>query len=196
MIPRHRWLAVIAAAVVAGTVAGYWADTGRDSPASRRDSPPTVTPLSVGDPLPPGLALTLTDGTVLPLARFHGRPLLINVWASWCAPCVEEMPELAAFSRQQEDNGTAVIGLALDTPEAVAAFLDRLPVPYPIAIASPGPADASVLLGNERGLLPYTVLIGPDGRVIRQKLGPFASGEIARWARFPADRAVSIPPRI
>ena len=138
--------------------------------------------MSEGDRLPDDLVLTALDGAPMPLGAFRGRPLLVNVWASWCGPCVEEMPELAAFYREQGDNGIQVIGLALDTPEAVADFLTRIPVHYPIAIDQPGPTDASVALGNERGLLPYTVLIDADGVVIKRKLGPFKHGEIAGWA--------------
>ena len=122
------------------------------------------------------------NGRVQTFAAYRGKPLVINVWASWCAPCVEEMPELAAFASEQGDNGIQVIGLALDSPEAVHAFLQRIPVPYPIAIEPPGPADSSVALGNARGLLPYTVLIDAQGRLRKRKLGPFAHGEIAGWA--------------
>ena len=102
-------------------------------------------------------ALILPDVAEQPLdlrARFAGRPLLINVWASWCAPCVEEMPELARFAEAQGDNGVQVLGIALDAPDDVRAFLLRVPVDYPIVVETPGPGDASVQLGNTQGLLP------------------------------------------
>ena len=72
--------------------------------------------------------------------------------------------------------------LALDTAEGVQDFLRRVPVDYPIVLETPGPADASVRLGNTQGLLPYTVLVDAQGRIVRQKLGPFAKGEIEGWA--------------
>ena len=75
-----------------------------------------------------------------------------------------------------------VVGLALDTPENIRGFLRRVPVDYPILVDTPGPADASVWLGNRKGVLPYSVLIGADGRVIKQKVGPFAPREIDGWA--------------
>ena len=96
--------------------------------------------LQVGDQLP---ALTLPDLAGQPLVlrdRFAGRPLLINVWASWCAPCVEEMPELARFAGAQGDNGVQVLGLALDTTDDVRGFLQQVPVDYPIVIETPGRA--------------------------------------------------------
>ncbi len=115
--------------------------------------------------------------------RFAGRPLLINVWASWCAPCVEEMPELARFAHTQGSEGVQVLGLALDTPEDVRRFLQQVPVDYPIVIETPGPRDASVQLGNTQGLLPYSVLFDAQGRLQKTKLGPFAHGEIDSWVK-------------
>ena len=95
---------------------------------------------------------------------YAGRPLLINVWASWCGPCIEEMPELERFTRSQGRDGTQVVGLALDTPANIREFLERVPVTYPILVDSPGPDDASVWLGNRKGVLPYTVLVNAEGR--------------------------------
>ncbi|WP_425521181.1 TlpA family protein disulfide reductase, partial [Xanthomonas translucens] len=77
------------------------------------------------------------------------------------------------------------LGIALDRPEDVRAFLQRIPIAYPIALETPGPADASVRLGDTQGLLPYSVLIDANGRIVRQKLGPFAPGEAERWAQLP-----------
>ena len=180
---RGQWALLVALAAAAGLGAGLW-HGGHFAATSPAPDLPGQPPrgLVEGDLLPKDLVLTALDGSPLPLSALRGRPLLINVWASWCGPCVEEMPELAAFASQQDDNGVQVIGLALDSPEAVQAFLQRVPVPYPIAIEPPGPGDSSVLLGNARGLLPYTVLIDAQGRLRKRKLGPFAPGEIAGWA--------------
>jgi thiol-disulfide isomerase/thioredoxin len=143
--------------------------------------PAGVTPAGIGDPMPP-IALPGLDGKIVDLAaNYPGRRLLINVWASWCGPCIEEMPELERFAASQANDGVQVIGLALDTPEGVRDFLSRVPVSYPIVLDAPGPADASVWLGNAKGVLPYTVLVGADGRIVRQKVGPFQHGEISGW---------------
>ena len=132
----------------------------------------------------PSVVLPDLDGAPVALPQaYAGRPLLINFWASWCGPCIEEMPELDRFAASQAPNGTQVVGIALDRPEDVRAFLRHTAVAYPILIDTPGPGDSSVQLGNPKGVLPYTALIGADGRLQKQKIGPFAVGEIDGWAR-------------
>lgn len=131
----------------------------------------------------PVLELPTLDGARVALpGDFAGRPLLVNVWASWCGPCIEEMPELERFAAAQGGGGIQVVGIALDDAAAVRAFLERIPVRYPILLDTPGPADAGVQLGNPKGVLPYSVLVSADGRLLKQRIGPFAHGEITRWA--------------
>ncbi|MBN8224564.1 MAG: TlpA family protein disulfide reductase [Xanthomonadales bacterium] len=193
--PALRLLAVAAVAGGLGILASHWfgnpwlrTDTGQQAlqaiaEATAPQPPPGVHPARPGDPLPeirlPGL-----DGNIVDLAAIApDRPLLVNVWASWCGPCLDEMPELQRYARSQGADGVQVVGLALDSAEGVRGFLARTPVDYPILLDTPGPADASVRLGNLRGLLPYSVLVDARGTVVRQKLGPFAPGEIEDWAR-------------
>ena len=92
------------------------------------------------------------------------------------------MPELDRYARSQGEDGVRVLGLALDDPQAVRAFLQRIGVDYPQTIDSPGPTDAGVRLGNPRGVLPYSILVDAQGRLLKQKIGPFEHGEIDGWA--------------
>ncbi len=184
--PRLLAVAAIAAALGVAAAQVWWRTpaTAPSVPAAGSAAPAGVAAARPGDPAPALRLPTLDDGS-LTLAQFRGRPLLVNVWASWCEPCVREMPELDRLARAQPADGLQVLGIALDRPEDVRAFLQRVPIGYPIALETPGPADASVRLGDTQGLLPYSVLIDANGRIVRQKLGPFAAGEAERWARLP-----------
>lgn len=191
-----RILLVAVAAGALGVLASLWwggspllrTDTGQRAlqtamEASTPEPPPGVKPARPSEPMPV-IALPDLQGRTQSLPRtYAGRPLLINVWASWCGPCIEEMPELDRYARAQGPTGVQVIGLALDTPENIRQFLGRVPVAYPILVDTPGPADASVWLGNRKGVLPYSVLVGADGKILKQKIGPFAPGEIDGWAK-------------
>lgn len=153
--------------------------------------------LSANAPAPPtGVAVAQRGERVAPLsvrrldggrlalpADFAGRPVLVNVWASWCGPCIEEMPELQRFAASQGPAGVQVLGIALDEEANVREFLRKIPVSYPIALDAPGPGDAGVRLGNPQGVLPYSALVSADGILLKQRIGPFAHGEIDRWAR-------------
>lgn len=125
----------------------------------------------------PELRVTTIEGQSFDLAQQRGRWVVVNYWATWCGPCLREMPELDAFSRSRSD--VTVLGLAYEEidAEALRAFLVEHPVGYPIAIVdvfSP-PADFPAPRG-----LPMTWLIGPDGAVVRRFLGPVDADDLAQ----------------
>lgn len=152
--------------------------------ADAPEPPPGLAIATRGSVMPP-LLLPGVDGQSVALPQaYAGRTILFNFWASWCGPCIVEMPELDRFAGTQGTNGTQVVGIALDRPDDVRAFLQRTPVTYPILLDTPGAGDSSVQLGNATGVLPYTALVGPDGRLLKQKIGPFAEGEIDAWAQL------------
>ena len=120
-------------------------------------------------------------GETLKLADFRGKPLVLNFWATWCPPCVEEMPLLDAFFRQNAVNGWQVIGLAIDQPSRVRQFMGQFPVQYPIALGGMNGSELGRQLGNEQGGLPFTVVFDAAGNVKLQKLGKLSADEVKSW---------------
>ncbi|MDQ2701211.1 MAG: TlpA family protein disulfide reductase [Pseudomonadota bacterium] len=151
--------------------------------ATAPPAPEGVTVAHRGEAIP-AIELPDLDGRPTSLAALQaGRPMLVNVWASWCGPCIEEMPELQRFATSQGAAGVQVVGIALDDAANVREFLQKVPVSYPILIEAAGPADAGVQLGNPKGVLPYSILVSADGRLLKQRIGPFVHGEIDAWAQ-------------
>lgn len=150
---------------------------------ARAPAPPAGLAIArIGAPLPT-MTLRDADGATVEIPRaWAGRPTLVNLWATWCGPCLKEMPDLQAFARTQGDRGVQVVGIALDDADAVRAFLPAHGITYPVLIDAPGPADAGVRLGNPAGVLPFSALVAADGRLLKTRIGPFAdAADIAHW---------------
>ena len=145
--------------------------------------PPAGTKIAKRGDIVPVMTLATPNGAKVEIPRdWAGKPTLVNLWASWCAPCLKEMPELQAFASEQAANGVQVVGIALDDAASVQAMLQRLAITYPNLIDAPGPADAGVRLGNPAGVLPYSILVSTEGRVLKMKIGPFENRQdIDRW---------------
>lgn len=105
------------------------------------------------------------------LSQWKGKPLLINFWASWCGPCVQEMPELSALAAKDGGKRFNVIGIGIDSPSNLVAFAAKTKVAYPLYVGGMSATDLARGLGNANGGLPYTVLIGADGKVRKTYLG-------------------------
>jgi len=112
------------------------------------------------------------------LARYRGKPVVVNFWASWCAPCVQEMPALSALSQQYAPKSIQFIGIGVDTAANIATFLNKVPVKYPVYVAGFGGADISRNLGDAAGGLPFTVVIDRTGVVRYSKLGKVDEAEL------------------
>ncbi len=123
------------------------------------------------------------DGASLSLAALRGRPLLINFWATWCPPCIEELPLLSGFYNENKANGWQLLGLAVDRPEPVARFLAKSPVSFPVGLAGMEGVELTRQLGNAAGGLPFSVLFDAQGRVHDRKLGQLHASDLARWRR-------------
>ena len=113
----------------------------------------------------------------------QGRPLLLNFWATWCPPCVQELPELAQFQREFRAQGWQVLGLAVDSPTPVREFLKKLPLDFDIGMAGLTGTELTRKLGNTQGGLPFSVAFGADGEVIWRKLGSTNLEELRELAK-------------
>jgi thiol-disulfide isomerase/thioredoxin len=170
---RRAWL-LVGAGLAAGAAGALWR-TWRGAPAL---------PGPAGDTGGLWRARFLRpDGSALALAGLRGNPLVVNFWATWCPPCVEEMPALDRFAREFAPQGWRVVGLALDKPVAVQEFLRRTPVSYDIGVAGFEGAALSRALGNAQGGLPFTVVVNRQGQIAQRRLGQTGYEELVRWAQ-------------
>ena len=172
---RRRWLSagVGAAAASAGVGFALWRQSSAPTPAATSTSDGEIWRLSFPAP----------DSSMLSMAQFKGRPLVVNFWATWCPPCVKEMPELDRFARTFGARGWQVLGLAIDGPAPVREFLARVKISFPIGLAGFEGTDLSRRLGNEGGALPFTVVFDRSGRPVQRKLGETSFDQLAAWAQ-------------
>jgi thiol-disulfide isomerase/thioredoxin len=126
------------------------------------------------------------EGGAVGLATLRGRPLLLNFWATWCPPCIEEMPMLDRFQREHHSAGWQVLGLAVDDAEPVRQFLARHPVGFAIGLAATQGVTLSRTLGNARGALPFSVIFDARGESKARKLGALSWTELTAWAELIA----------
>lgn len=131
-----------------------------------------------------GLEFERPEGGTLTMQSLAGKPVLLNFWATWCPPCVEELPMLNAFFREQKARGWQVVGLAIDQPSAVRKFLTRIPLEFPTGMAGLGGTDLSRSLGNLTGGLPFTVVLGANGRVLHRKMGQLTADDLQQWSKL------------
>ena len=120
------------------------------------------------------------DGSPLSVTGLRGKPLLLNFWASWCVPCVKELPDIAAFGK--EFAGWQVLGLAIDEAAAVQAFLQKMKLDMPLGLAGLTGFEMTRTLGNLQGGLPFSVAFGASGEVVWRKLGATTLPELRQMA--------------
>jgi len=120
-------------------------------------------------------------GEALNMASFQGKPLLLNFWATWCPPCIEELPLIDAFWRKNTAIGHQVVALAIDQPSAVRKFLSRQALGFPVGLAGLEGTHLAKSLGNAVGGLPFTVFFKADGSIWRQKMGQLTTDDLMQW---------------
>jgi len=121
------------------------------------------------------------DGKPQPLAQWRGRPLVVNFWATWCPPCVEEMPDLQKVRDEYRRKGVEVIGLGIDSAPRIAAFREKHQLTLPLLVAGAGGSELYRSLGNTAGVLPFTVLIDASGRIRERRVGQVKPEQLRGW---------------
>lgn len=139
--------------------------------------------------LRPDLEFRDLDGQPHRLSEWNGKLLLLNFWATWCTPCLKEIPLLVETQREHGPHGLQIVGIAMDDVAPVRAFAQRLQMNYPIMVGQAEIASAMDALGDPLGAFPFSVLIAPDGRILDRRSGDLSREEIAAWL----DEHLAIP---
>jgi thiol-disulfide isomerase/thioredoxin len=120
------------------------------------------------------------NGVPQQLSQWRGKALVVNFWATWCAPCVEEMPELNQLQTEVEKKNIQIIGIGIDSAANITSFASKLKIGYPLYVAGMAGTDLSRLFGNQAGGLPFTVLIDAHGQIKKTYLGRLNLEEVRR----------------
>jgi thiol-disulfide isomerase/thioredoxin len=172
-----RRVAVGAVAALAGSVGMgvAWWQSGRTAGAAASESN--------SEPFPGFWAQQwqTPSGAMLTMSTFRGKPLLINFWATWCPPCVEELPLLNRFYQQHQSKGWQMLALAVDNKAAVQQFLGKMPLSMPVAMAGMDGIEWGRSLGNLTGGLPFTVVLSAEGAVVQRKMGQVHQADLDAW---------------
>jgi thiol-disulfide isomerase/thioredoxin len=182
MIKKNYLIYTVIAIACAG--AGAWVGLAR-KPAAPQAGPAATAPASAA-PVAALFQQQLNDdqGVQRALAQWKGKNLVVNFWAPWCAPCVQEMPELSALQADLNGKNTQIIGIGIDSPTNIAEFTGKHKIAYPVYVGGMAGTDLARQLGNAQGGLPFTVLIGADGQVKKTYLGRL------RFEELRADLAI------
>jgi len=127
------------------------------------------------------------QGRAVPLTTFDGRLLVVNFWATWCPPCVEEMPALSALQRELDGSTgeprAQILGIGVDSAAKIAEFANKHQITYPVLVAGAGGLDMLREFGNDSGGLPFTLVIDAKGRIIDRISGTVDIGRLREQLR-------------
>jgi thiol-disulfide isomerase/thioredoxin len=118
------------------------------------------------------------NGKSVDTDQWRGKVLVVNFWASWCPPCVEEMPTLDKLQQEFKSQNVLFVGIGIDSPSNIREFLEKTPVSYPIVIGGLEGSNLSKQMGNTQGALPYTIVINSQGKATNSKLGKISEEEL------------------
>lgn len=168
-MPKLQSTALMVGLAVAGLVSGYYfnqwqhqqkLDEAKQSTGKKQAELASVRPL---------FKLNDLQGKLRDVKEWDGKVLMINFWATWCPPCRKEIPAFIQVQEKYKDKGFVVIGIALDTKDAVTDFTDPMDVNYPLLLAEQEGIALTRAYGNHLGVLPFTVIVDRKGKIIHRK---------------------------
>jgi len=158
---RVQWLLVAVVALAAGA-AGFAYNGWRTGPtAAATDAGAALQRTKLPD----------LDGRVQSLDAWHGKVVVINFWATWCGPCREEIPLLVKLQEKYGPRGFQLVGVAIDQPEKVRPYAAEMGMNFPILIGGAEAIELTRTLGNRAGVLPFTVVLDRQGRIVDRTIG-------------------------
>ena len=165
-------LAAVAALSAAGGAAYHLWSTGRAGGSG-------IEPAGVVERV---LATPLADvaGGTREIGQWRGGVIVINYWATWCAPCREEIPVFVRMQERYRDRGLQFVGIAFDQPDKVAAFASEFRINYPLLIAGLESLEQLRQAGNRAGVLPYTLVIDRKGKLVSRETGGLKEPRLER----------------
>ena len=166
------WLrrTLMAAFVLGAGAVGVWSGMAQQP---KLDSAPAMTVDRLG-----ALKLGDSNGNAMPFSAWRGKLLVVNFWATWCAPCREEMPAFSRLAGRLRDRGVQFVGISIDSAENVRTYLKEVPIDYPLLVGGADAIQVSSDLGNASQGMPFTVIFAPDGTLIARKLGAYEEAEL------------------
>lgn len=126
------------------------------------------------------MSLTLKDskGQTQALKQWQSKFLVVNFWATWCKPCVQEMPELVSLQKELTNQNVQLLGIGIDSPSNISEFADKYQISYPLFAAGMEGTSLSSSMGNKAGGLPFTVLISSNGQIVKSYFGKLKMDEL------------------
>lgn len=125
-------------------------------------------------------SMSNAQGQPQALSQWKGKNLVVNFWATWCAPCVQEMPELSALQTEVADKNIQILGIGIDSTSNIAEFSGKYKINYPLYTAGMSGTELSRQFGNQAGGLPFTVVVGSDGQIKKTYLGRLKLAELRK----------------
>lgn len=168
MMRRHARLAIVGVIALAAGIAAF--GVSRVLLAPEPPAPEPIRPAVIPE-VRPDVTLADRDGKPRSLSEWDGKPLVINFWATWCAPCRREIPMLNALATEQAAEGVEVIGIAIDFREDVLKYLEKMPIDYTVLIGEQDGMAAARAFGMESIGLPFTAFTDRRGRIATIHVG-------------------------